>query len=428
MCVELDLTKPLIPEFNVEGQILSVVYESLGALYNKCGWFGHSRDVCAEFHRKKSEVGMEVELQEEGQKDSANNMGEKDLWKTVQRPRRQRKEAGPIQNLHNGSRFFVLEEETRHEEVLMRVDIVQEKAPSVVDLEKVHEEGLPRSQWKKGDHGNRGEAARGLSKQKSSNMGTTIKEGKSEKERGRHGHLATTEVLNNVEFVPKSNPELYIWKGVNMVDKENLHPRANSRPLCGNMNTGEPYSDLNQEDPIDSFDLSNEERRGTPSVYEVTGSTIFILEPRISGYLANKVIKSWGFEQSVKKEAEGFSGGIWILWNLDELVVDILQIKDQFIHCKLNLGGNTMLFTAIYANPNKQRRYSIWDMLYDISLEVNELWLLAGDFNEIKPPLEQQGGGRINATRCRIFNEWIQDCCLIDLEANGPYFTWKGFK
>ncbi|KAI9082420.1 hypothetical protein K1719_035563 [Acacia pycnantha] len=30
MCVELDLTKPLVPEVNVEGQLLSVVYESLG--------------------------------------------------------------------------------------------------------------------------------------------------------------------------------------------------------------------------------------------------------------------------------------------------------------------------------------------------------------------------------------------------------------
>ncbi|KAI9103629.1 hypothetical protein K1719_023252 [Acacia pycnantha] len=30
MCVELDLTKPLVPEFNVEGQTLSIAYESLG--------------------------------------------------------------------------------------------------------------------------------------------------------------------------------------------------------------------------------------------------------------------------------------------------------------------------------------------------------------------------------------------------------------
>ncbi|KAI9117064.1 hypothetical protein K1719_012063 [Acacia pycnantha] len=87
-----------------------------------------------------------------------------------------------------------------------------------------------------------------------------------------------------------------------------------------------------------------------------------------------------------------------------------------------------MLFTAIYASPNEQKRHNLWEMLYNISVEVEEPWLLAGDFNEIKSPMEQKGGGRINEVRCRNFNEWIQDCCLIDLEANGPFFTWKGPK
>ncbi|KAI9125415.1 hypothetical protein K1719_004031 [Acacia pycnantha] len=87
-----------------------------------------------------------------------------------------------------------------------------------------------------------------------------------------------------------------------------------------------------------------------------------------------------------------------------------------------------MLFTAIYASPNERMRHRIWELLYNISLETNEPWLLAGDFNEIKSPLEQKGGGRVNEARCRNFNGWIQDCNLIDLEANGPFFTWKGPK
>ncbi|KAI9118907.1 hypothetical protein K1719_009582 [Acacia pycnantha] len=64
MCIELDLTKPLVPKFNVEGQVLSVVYESLGLLCNKYGWFGHNRDGCDAFHIKNSEEGMEIELGE----------------------------------------------------------------------------------------------------------------------------------------------------------------------------------------------------------------------------------------------------------------------------------------------------------------------------------------------------------------------------
>ncbi|KAI9107167.1 hypothetical protein K1719_021776 [Acacia pycnantha] len=50
---------------------------------------------------------------------------------------------------------------------------------------------------------------------------------------------------------------------------------------------------------------------------------IVLLEPRISGRHAEKVTKSWGFRYSVRMEAKGFSGGIWILWDLDDLVVDV---------------------------------------------------------------------------------------------------------
>ncbi|KAI9109477.1 hypothetical protein K1719_019531 [Acacia pycnantha] len=155
---------------------------------------------------------------------------------------------------------------------------------------------------------------------------------------------------------------------------------------------------------------------------------VVILEPRISGSTASRVIKNWGFKHSIRREAEGFSGGIWILWNLDDLIVDVMVMDDQFIHCNMTLNGKKMCLTAIYASPNERKRCRIWDMLRDLSHEVADPWLLAGDFNEIKTPLEQKGGGRANDTRCKNFNDWIQDCNLIDLEAHGPFFTWKGPK
>ncbi|KAI9085242.1 hypothetical protein K1719_032765 [Acacia pycnantha] len=51
MCVELDLTKPLIPEFNVEGQVLSVVYESLNTLCQRCGKVGHKTENVKKFRK-----------------------------------------------------------------------------------------------------------------------------------------------------------------------------------------------------------------------------------------------------------------------------------------------------------------------------------------------------------------------------------------
>ncbi|KAI9109580.1 hypothetical protein K1719_019634 [Acacia pycnantha] len=155
---------------------------------------------------------------------------------------------------------------------------------------------------------------------------------------------------------------------------------------------------------------------------------VVILEPRISGNVASKVIKNWGFKHSVRMEAVGFSGGIWILWEFDELKVDVKAMDEQFIHCSLKYGGEEMLFTAVYAHPNEQKRKRIWEVLKVIASEVDEPWVLVGDFNEIRSPREQRGGGRVNEVRCKNFNDWIEDCQLIDMDASGPFFTWKGPK
>ncbi|KAI9110616.1 hypothetical protein K1719_018482 [Acacia pycnantha] len=155
---------------------------------------------------------------------------------------------------------------------------------------------------------------------------------------------------------------------------------------------------------------------------------VVILEPRVSGIQASRIIKNWGFRHSVRMEAEGFSGGIWIVWQRDDLNMAVITKDEQFIHCKIGLDGEEMLFSAVYASPCEQKRRRLWEVFQEIAINVTEPWLVAGDFNEIKTPLEQKGGGRVNDTRCRRFNDWIQDCGFIDVDAKCPFFTWKGPK
>ena len=42
---------------------------------------------------------------------------------------------------------------------------------------------------------------------------------------------------------------------------------------------------------------------------------LVVLEPRISGVKACKVIDKMSFSNNFVVEASGFSGGIWLLWN-----------------------------------------------------------------------------------------------------------------
>ncbi|KAK4265671.1 hypothetical protein QN277_026692 [Acacia crassicarpa] len=157
-------------------------------------------------------------------------------------------------------------------------------------------------------------------------------------------------------------------------------------------------------------------------------SLVIILEPRISGAQASKTIRQWGFKHSIRKEAVAFSGGIWLLWELDDLKVDVLELDEQVIHCNLRVGEDECLFSAVYASLSEHRRHDLWNLLSRLAGDIVVTWMLAGDFNDIKTPLEQVGGGRVNETRCKHFNNWIQDCNLIDVGAKGPFYTWKGPK
>ncbi|XP_028799533.1 uncharacterized protein LOC114754857 [Neltuma alba] len=55
-----------------------------------------------------------------------------------------------------------------------------------------------------------------------------------------------------------------------------------------------------------------------------------------------------------------------------------------------------------------------------------QLWLLAGDFNDIKCEEEQRGGRLPNQAKLKRFRDNIEDCRLVDLNSKGPKFTWRG--
>ncbi|KAI9073643.1 hypothetical protein K1719_044386 [Acacia pycnantha] len=113
VCVELDLNKSLVPEFNVEGQLLSVAYESLGQLCNNCGRVGHLKEGCEAFHRRNKMDEMAVDEAERHKKNLEKNESDKGLWKTVQRAIRPRRQESSSLNHQTGSRFVPLQVEKR---------------------------------------------------------------------------------------------------------------------------------------------------------------------------------------------------------------------------------------------------------------------------------------------------------------------------
>ncbi|KAJ4828997.1 hypothetical protein Tsubulata_031728 [Turnera subulata] len=150
-----------------------------------------------------------------------------------------------------------------------------------------------------------------------------------------------------------------------------------------------------------------------------------ILEPRISGVTADRVIRTLGFQGWVREDARGFVGGIWVLWHPDVLSVSVVQRCDQFLHVQVSPHGKPSFFlTAVYTSTSESRQSSLWPRLLFISERMQDPWLLMGDFNVTAFPEETQGGAGVQFNRLARFREWISDCHLTDLGFKGPRFTW----
>ena len=84
---------------------------------------------------------------------------------------------------------------------------------------------------------------------------------------------------------------------------------------------------------------------------------IALLETHISGRRADDVCNRIGLQGRYRVEAQGFMGGIWILWDTSVLQVNILVAHPQFITMDVHRPGMLLwCFTAVYASPVAQYR------------------------------------------------------------------------
>lgn len=155
-------------------------------------------------------------------------------------------------------------------------------------------------------------------------------------------------------------------------------------------------------------------------------SLLVLVEPRVSGRSADKVIKRLGFPNSFRIEASGFSGGIWLLWS-DRVRVEILHAEWQFIHTKIHMidADKSFLFTPVYANPTPSICKHLWSSLLNLSYTISEPWAIAGDFNAVLSSSERKTSSSALRAGCHDFQAFVQNCSLMDSSFSGPRFTWR---
>ncbi|KAG8634680.1 hypothetical protein MANES_17G070550v8 [Manihot esculenta] len=151
-----------------------------------------------------------------------------------------------------------------------------------------------------------------------------------------------------------------------------------------------------------------------------------LVEPHISGEAADEVCGLLGYENWIRVEAVGFSGGIWLLWSEDGFRIELVVTDPQFITVAINFStGEKWLFSVVYASPDIYLRRKFWQSLSgENSLSISK-WIVAGDFNSVVDSSEQSGYSSSNPPGAHDFSDWIFKYSLIDLGFVGSGFTWQ---
>lgn len=147
---------------------------------------------------------------------------------------------------------------------------------------------------------------------------------------------------------------------------------------------------------------------------------IVLLEPRISGNEADDSCRRLGRRDWIRSKARGFSGGIWILWDRQEIALTVIHVELHFVHLLVHeANGKIWELTAIYASPQRSLRPALWKQLE--SIQRSYPWVLIGDFNCTSKEAERSSPGGISDS----FVEMLQREGLIDVGYTGPSFTWN---
>ncbi|KAK8682648.1 hypothetical protein V6N13_055032 [Hibiscus sabdariffa] len=90
-----------------------------------------------------------------------------------------------------------------------------------------------------------------------------------------------------------------------------------------------------------------------------------LVEPRISGHVGDNVIAKLGFHNTYRIETNGFSRGLWLLWD------------------------DSIKLTVVYASPSISCRKHLWGHLEGLKPIDDTPWVLGKDFNVLLADDEQ---------------------------------------
>ena len=156
-----------------------------------------------------------------------------------------------------------------------------------------------------------------------------------------------------------------------------------------------------------------------------------ILETHVKQLKKNKFVSQL-FPGWFAEDNYDFStlGKIWLVWH-PSLSVNIVSKSLQMITAEVTWPSTTqskLFISIVYASNDPTERGLLWSEISALSASLGmdtKPWLMVGDFNQIRDPLEHSLTPTLNMDkRIRDFNLCLLDANLDDLNFRGTTFTW----
>lgn len=156
-----------------------------------------------------------------------------------------------------------------------------------------------------------------------------------------------------------------------------------------------------------------------------------LLETRVRERKANKIVsdvfRDWEFMANYEHNA---LGRIWVVWKPNVRLSPVFK-SDQIITCSVKIQEMEEEFfcSFVYARNTVEERKELWGDIcnhHDSPMFRNKPWMIMGDFNEILDGSEHSGydADPSISSGMRDFQKVVRHCCLSDISAQGPLFTW----
>ncbi|KAK9048814.1 hypothetical protein SSX86_032219 [Deinandra increscens subsp. villosa] len=125
-------------------------------------------------------------------------------------------------------------------------------------------------------------------------------------------------------------------------------------------------------------------------------------------------------------ESQGRSGGLLSIWNPSVFRLEKVIKNPNFLFTGGSLPGDhgRLNIINVYAPQGTRARKLLWDKLIDLMDNENGLWMVVGDFNDVRCP-EDRLHSSFNQSSADAFNRFISHAGLCEYQMGGSKFTYS---